>query len=220
MGDMEKKEMYIELPEGKVDQIQPTMAKGMGGNTLMIKENGILKAHLNKGKVTIIHYIIRRQQVILIFLSLKKLKQLLLKKVAVNHLHKAKTMINDKIYTINSVINKDLWCDFEIEEFDGFKMVLICGVDLPHNWLLRITFERVSFILMKSFWKKHNSLPPIELWSNKEAFDINLFNGIEVGNVLFKFNHGDNNNDNTNAYIIASNDLEFSINPKYANRLE
>jgi len=126
----------------------------------------------------------------------------------------------NKISVINKIIDEDKWCDFDISEFDGFNLVVICGIDPPKNWLFRITFRMVSFMSIKNSWKRHKSLPSIEFLDNDKASFLNQVNRIEVGNVLFKINHEDNNTENTNAFIVAAKEIDFVINPKYANRLD
>jgi hypothetical protein len=127
--------------------------------------------------------------------------------------HNLHNMDVEKTNTINTLLSRDLWTDFEIVEFDGFALTIICGIDLPYNWVIKVTFNLVTYLSIKNDWKRHDKLPAFEIWDRESARQINLRNRIEIGNVLFKINHDDVDPNYSNAYIIAAQSIDFLVNP-------
>ena len=91
------------------------------------------------------------------------------------------------IEEINNFIREKMWLDFEVRNFDKYKLTLTGSIDISTVHDIEIIFEDVSFVSMPFEWKTDTSKTVLVFVEGEEATAINRRFQVEKGYHIFKF---------------------------------
>lgn len=134
-----------------------------------------------------------------------------------------KVMANNDLLITNSIATfirevsdmlTDLsWYEFSVKSYNGYTLVIEGGLSSTYPEL-EITFYQVSYCQLKSYWNKGAHLP-FTILSGEEAARLNQLHHIEIGHVLIRIAHEEMLPDQSNAYLIAAQKIEYTKLHKY-----
>jgi hypothetical protein len=101
-----------------------------------------------------------------------------------------KNMDNEKIIItvdeINDFVRTKMWLDFEVLNYDKYKLTVIGSIDISTAHDIEITFEDISFVSMPFEWKTDTSNKALVFVEGEEAIAINRRFQVEKGYHIFR----------------------------------
>lgn len=88
---------------------------------------------------------------------------------------------------LNEFLQTELWFDFEIWKYEGYRLTIAGGIDPTESPDLEIFFDNVFFLNCPTEWKSDTSVPPVRLLAGAEAESLNKLYQVERGHHLFSF---------------------------------
>jgi hypothetical protein len=88
---------------------------------------------------------------------------------------------------INQHVCQQPWCDFEVKEYRGTKLVVTGSLDVSAAHMFEVWFEGVFFVSMPMEWKTDTSRPPLALLVGEDAAAVNRRFCVERGHHIFRF---------------------------------
>jgi hypothetical protein len=88
---------------------------------------------------------------------------------------------------INQHVCQQPWCDFEVKEYRGTKLVVTGSLDLSAAHIFEVWFEGVFFVSMPMEWKTDTSRPTLALMVGEGAASVNRRFRVERGHHIFRF---------------------------------
>lgn len=95
--------------------------------------------------------------------------------------------IRKVVADINHYAKKQLWLDFEVNQYLNRKMTVIGSIDPSSTPNIEIHFEDIFFVSLPTEWNTDTSVSILVLPEGEEAFLINKKFQVEQGYYLFKF---------------------------------
>lgn len=117
----------------------------------------------------------------------------------------------NKIREINSSVRKQLWMDFEINQFDGNDLIVGGAISLSYSkYFITIIFEQVEFMQVRYMWNTNTERDFLKLADSLDHCNYNYFS--QPDSKVFEFL----SEDFGNMYIVAT-DIQFDFNTKAVN---
>lgn len=94
------------------------------------------------------------------------------------------------INRLNKYIQRELWFDFELMQYEAGTLRMIGGIDLSSRGSenVDIQFTQVFFASLPAEWMTDTSTPPVRLLTAGEAFGVKRVFGIDQECHIFRFN--------------------------------
>lgn len=91
------------------------------------------------------------------------------------------------IERINLFLQKQLWFDFEVSQYERQSLIVVGSIDqsAPHN--IEVCFENISFISLPMEWRTDTSRRILTLLEGEEAYKLNGKFQVEIGHHIFQF---------------------------------
>lgn len=88
---------------------------------------------------------------------------------------------------VNEFLERQMWMDFEIVEYNKNILKIIGNIDISQEPNIEIIFENIFFISAPFEWKIDTSEKALYLLEGEEAININKQFQVEQGYHLFQF---------------------------------
>ncbi|MCY0993947.1 hypothetical protein OV203_42810 [Nannocystis sp. ILAH1] len=92
---------------------------------------------------------------------------------------------------INSYLQKQLWFDFEVLQYQPGRLVVAGSIDTTVHHNVEIWFKGIAFVSLPMEWKTDTSSPPLSLLAGEAAVRINMRFQVEQGHHIFRFSPED-----------------------------
>jgi hypothetical protein len=94
----------------------------------------------------------------------------------------------ETINTINNIVQKQLWMDFEFNQFNGYELIIGGTIDLSdNNYLITIKFSDINFLCLNASWKSDTTKEVLRVLSPDEVQSLKENATIENEYIIFQF---------------------------------
>jgi hypothetical protein len=88
---------------------------------------------------------------------------------------------------INQYVGRLPWCDFEVLEYRGTRLVVTGSLDVSAAHTFEVWFDGVFFVSLPTEWRTDTSRPPLALMVGEGAAAVNRRFRVERGHHIFRF---------------------------------
>lgn len=110
---------------------------------------------------------------------------------------------------INSHLRGMPWCDFEIMEYHGNRLVLMGSIDPSSSHDIEVTFVDVAFLSLPTEWRTNTSEAPLSIVVGEDAVPTNRRFRVVRGTHIFRFQPEDM--PDCGGCLIGARAIEFSV---------
>jgi hypothetical protein len=95
--------------------------------------------------------------------------------------------VKQAVDEINTYLQHQPWCDFEVMEYQGTTLVVMGSLDTtaPHD--VEVRFEDVFFLSLPMTWKTDTAAPALAVVQGEDACRLNGRFQVEQGHHIFGF---------------------------------
>lgn len=119
-------------------------------------------------------------------------------------------MVNE----INLIIERQLWMDFQVTNYDGYSLTIVgcLSLSFPDQYEIKIYFRDVFFVSLPMDWKTDTSKIVLSLLEADEAGEINWKFQVESGYHIFRFKPEDYPDDF--GCLIGAREISYKLREK------